>query len=92
MHPLDSWLAMLEGRGAVKDACVLEVAESAQLVELARDPRVGRFLLGRISDTVALVDPGREEELLKALRACGHTPKTISGLAPASVRDRGMRS
>ncbi len=79
MHPLDSWLPALEGDGVVKDACLLEVADTAQLVELARDPRIGRFLLGRLSDTVALVDPGREEELLKALRAAGHTPKTIAG-------------
>jgi hypothetical protein len=33
-----------------------------------------------LSDTVALVDPGSEEILVKALLAAGHTPRTVKGV------------
>jgi hypothetical protein len=78
-NPLDQWLPLLEADGVVVDACLVEVADAAQLVELARNPRIGRYLLGRLSDTAALVDPGHEDDLLKALRTAGHTPKTAQG-------------
>jgi hypothetical protein len=57
------------------NAAVLEVARPAQLLELAADPRIRRYLLARLSDTVALVDPGQAEPLEAALLAAGHTPK-----------------
>jgi hypothetical protein len=59
------------------NAAVLEVAHPAQLLELAADPRIRRYLLARLSDTVALVDPGQTESLEVALLATGHTPKLI---------------
>jgi hypothetical protein len=57
------------------NATVLEVAEPAQLAELAADGKVRRFLLGRLSDTAALVDPHSAKLLEDALLAGGHTPK-----------------
>ena len=57
------------------NATVLEVAEPAQLAELAADGRIRRFLLGRLSDTAALVDPNSAKLLEDALLAGGHTPK-----------------
>jgi hypothetical protein len=57
------------------NAAVLEVDHPAQLLELAADPRIRRYLLARLSDTVALVDPGQAESLEAALLAAGHTPK-----------------
>ena len=65
-----------------RDGSVLEAQDVAQLLELARDPKIGRYLLARLSDTVALVDPGAEEELVKALRAAGHTPRIAKGVEP----------
>jgi len=62
-------------------AAVLETADPAQLMELAADGKIRRFLLGRLSDTVALVDPGRADELERALLASGHTPKIAEGKA-----------
>ncbi|MCB1098723.1 MAG: hypothetical protein R3F19_24410 [Verrucomicrobiales bacterium] len=56
-------------------AAILETSDAPQLMELASDSKVRRFLLGRLSDTVALVDPGNAEELERALIAGGHTPK-----------------
>ena len=78
-NPLDALLPLVEGRGASLGVALLEVRSAAELVEIARDPRLGRHLLGRLSDSVALVDPGQEEALAEALRAAGHTPKMAKG-------------
>jgi hypothetical protein len=80
-HPLDPFLPLLEpdAPAHATDAEVLEVQDMAQLLELSRDPKVGRFLLARLSDTVALIDPGTSADLVKALCAAGHTPRTTKG-------------
>lgn len=76
---LDHLLPRLRGHGAIENATLLEVESPAQLVALARDPKTARYLLARIDDHTALVDPGAEDALFAALRAAGHTPKTIAG-------------
>ncbi len=63
-------------------ATVLEAADSAHLLELAANPKIRRYLLARLSDTVALVDPGHAEVLAKVLLSEGHTPKMVKGVAP----------
>ena len=63
-------------------AAVLEAADPAQLIELAANPKIRRYLLARLSDTVALVDPGHADALAKALLAEGQTPKMLKGVAP----------
>lgn len=80
-HPLDPFLPLLDpdAPAHLPDAEVLEVQDMAQLLELSRDPQVGRYLLSRLSDTVALIDPGASADLVKALRAAGHTPRTTKG-------------
>ena len=74
---LDSLLPRLEPiRNELHlNATIVEVSEPAQLAELAADGRIRRFLLGRLSDTAALVDPGATSLLENALLAAGHTPK-----------------
>ncbi len=74
---LDSLLPRLvPGRSELHvNASLLEVSEPAQLAELAADGKIRRFLLGRLSDTVALVDPGCAKQVEEALLAGGHTPK-----------------
>jgi hypothetical protein len=81
-HPLDRVLPLLEpdAPAVLANAEVLEVQDMAQLLELSRDPKIGRYLLARLSDTVALIDPGAQEDLIKALRAAGHTPRTAKGM------------
>jgi hypothetical protein len=54
---------------------ILEVSTTALLLELAVNPRVRRFLLGRLSDTDALIDPDWTAELVQALRKEGYLPK-----------------
>ena len=78
---LDSLLPLLEPDGPELhlNAAVLEVAEPTQLAELAADPRIGRYLLARLSDTIALVDPGQAREMERARLDAGHTPKVLRG-------------
>jgi hypothetical protein len=64
-----------------REAAVVEVADPAQLVELASNPKLRRYLVARLSDTVALVDPGQAEALARALLAEGHTPRRVKGVS-----------
>ena len=70
-------LADPEGMEIHTSAAVLEVADPAQLLELASDPGLGPLLLCRLSATAVLVDPGRADELVEVLRRRGHTPKVL---------------
>ena len=78
---LDSLLPLLQPEGPELhlNAAIVEVAEPAQLAELAADPRIRRYLLARLSDTVALVDPGHARDIESALLDAGHTPKVLTG-------------
>lgn len=78
---LDALLPLLQpqGREIHINAAVLEVTDMAQLAELAADTKIRRYLLARISDTAALVDPGCAEALEAALLTAGHTPKRLQG-------------
>lgn len=78
---LDRLLPQLEPAGPELhlNAAIVEVSEPMLLAELAADPRIRRYLLARISDTVALVDPGHSRDVEKALLDAGHTPKVLSG-------------
>ena len=60
-------------------AALLQVTDAAQMVEMAANPKVRRYLLARLSDTVALVDPAYLDALTRALLAEGHTPKIARG-------------
>lgn len=64
-----------------ENAAILEVSEMTQLVELASNPKIRRYLLARLSDTVALIDPGHGDALARALLAEGHMPKMEEGSA-----------
>ena len=81
---LETLLPLLEpARSELHEhVAVLEAADPAQLAELAANSKIRRYLLARLSDTVALVDPGHAEALANALRAEGHTPKMVKGVGP----------
>ena len=69
-----------------RNVAVLEVTDASRMIEFAADPKVRRYLLGRLSDTVALVDPGQEDALAKTLLALGHTNQEIAESLVVSVR------
>jgi hypothetical protein len=77
--PLDELLPMAEPASPEVHfgAAVLQVSDPAQLLELAGDPAVRPFLLCRLASQVALVDPGRADDLAEVLRRRGHTPKIL---------------
>lgn len=79
---LDELLPLLEPCQTAlhQNVTVLETSDIAQLAELAANPKIRRYLLARLSDTVALVDAGHSEALAKALLAEGHTPKMVKGI------------
>ena len=81
-HPLDPFLPLLEPDepAVLENADVLEVREMAQLLELSRNPKICRYLLARLSDTVALIEPGAADDLVKAMRVAGYTPGTAKGV------------
>jgi hypothetical protein len=78
---LDSLLPLLQPDGPELhlNAAILEVAGPAHLAELAADPQIRRYMLARLSDTVALVDPGHARDMERALLDAGHTPKVLAG-------------
>jgi hypothetical protein len=43
---------------------------------LARKP-VARYVLGRLSDTVLLIQPEDSEAVIEELRRMGHTPRVV---------------
>lgn len=57
---------------------LLEVKSKEQLMEMAFQPQIGGCLLGRLSDTMALVDPHKEDDLMNALLKHGYLPKKES--------------
>ena len=79
--PLVEVLPLLSGRRAEihRHVAVLRVTDAARMIEFAADPKVRRYLLGRLSDTVALVEPGQEDARAKALLALGHTSRVANG-------------
>jgi hypothetical protein len=57
---------------------LLEVDEPEALAALRADRALGPLILTAISDRVAAVAPGREDELIRRLRKAGHTPKVVN--------------
>ena len=56
---------------------LIEVADHLLLDDLYADARAARCLLVRLSGTVAVVAPGKFDDLLARLRKLGHTPKVL---------------
>lgn len=70
-----------EPGGAVlhENLTLIEVDDPAMLAELRADRSIGPLLLATLSERVAVVAPGRTEELTRRLLKAGHTPKMVSG-------------
>jgi len=57
---------------------LIEVADPLLLEELRADRRLAPLLVAQLSDCVAIVKPGAEEAVMRALLKAGHTPKVIN--------------
>lgn len=78
-EPIDEFLPLAEPSMPEVHlaAAVLEVADPAQLLELAADTALRPYLLCRLAPNVALIDPGRAYELAEVLLRRGYTPKIL---------------
>jgi hypothetical protein len=56
---------------------LIETSEKLLLDGLFADPATRPFLLARLSDTVALVQPNQFDVLLARVKKQGHTPKVL---------------
>lgn len=56
---------------------LLETSDRLLLDTLYADPKSSRFLLTRLSDTVAVIAPGQTESLQAYLLKIGQTPKVL---------------
>jgi EAL domain-containing protein (putative c-di-GMP-specific phosphodiesterase class I) len=56
---------------------VIEVAEGWLLDALLADTTAAKYIVLRLSETVAVVTPGALDALLARLRKLGHTPKVL---------------
>ena len=57
---------------------LIEVADRISLDVILADATAQKCLLTRLSDTVAIVAPGRYDALLARLLRLGHTPKVLA--------------
>lgn len=57
---------------------LIEVDEPVALAALRADRTLGPLILTALSDRVAAVAPGREDELIRRLLKAGHTPKVVN--------------
>lgn len=57
---------------------LVELDDPAALAELRADRAVGPLILTALSDRVAVVAPGRADELTRRLLKAGHTPKVVN--------------
>ena len=60
-----------------ENVALLEAANKLLLDTLYADPNTRPFLLARLSDTVAIVQPDKFDVLLSRLKKSGHTPKVL---------------
>ena len=60
-----------------QNLALLECADAATLAEVAAGP-LGRYLVRRLSDTVAVVDHAHLDLLVRTLEKGGYTPR-VSG-------------
>ena len=60
-----------------KNLPLLEVEEKILLDILLADPQASRLILRRLSDQVAVVEPGQVDNLQARLLKLGHLPKMV---------------
>jgi hypothetical protein len=59
--------------------CLIFTEDAVLAEELLARKKLAADVVGRLSDRVLLVRPGRVEAVLEELRKMGHTPQVVSG-------------
>jgi hypothetical protein len=60
-----------------KNVTLLRTVEPVLAEELMARKSLARWVLGRLSDTVLLVQPDESDAVLEELRKIGHTPRVV---------------
>jgi hypothetical protein len=60
-----------------KNVTLIRTTEPVLAEELLARKALARWVLGRMSDTVLLVEPGESEAVVEELRRMGHTPRVV---------------
>jgi hypothetical protein len=60
-----------------KNVALLRTNEPVLAEELLARKALSRWVLGRLSDTVLLVQPDQTEAVIDELRRMGHTPRVV---------------
>ncbi len=60
-----------------RNVALIRTTEPVLAEELLARKTLARLVAGRLSDTVILVQPGAEDEVLDELRRMGHTPRVV---------------
>ena len=58
---------------------VIEVAHSFLLDMILNDKKTNPYVMKRLSDRVAIIDPTQFDKLVERLRKMGHLPKVLEG-------------
>lgn len=58
--------------------CLVQTEDAVLAEELLARKKLAQDIVGRLTDRVLLVRPGRVEAVLQELRAMGHTPAVAS--------------
>lgn len=58
-----------------RNVSLVRANDAIMAEELLARPRLSRMILGRLTDDVLLVRPGKAAEVVEELRKMGHTPR-----------------
>jgi hypothetical protein len=58
--------------------CLIQTEDAVLAEELLARKKLAQDLIGRLSDRVLLIRPGRVEAVVQELQKMGHTPSVIS--------------
>lgn len=59
--------------------CLVQTEDAVLAEELLARKKLAQDIVGRLTDRVLLVRPGRVESVVQELQAMGHTPAVVTG-------------
>ncbi len=80
--PYDTGRTSAGGRIAVKlhrRVCLVQTEDALLAEELLARKKLAQDIVGRLTDRVLLIRPGRAEAVVAELQKMGHTPQVATG-------------
>lgn len=60
-----------------RNVCLIRVTDSLLADELLSRPKLNQWIVGRLTNDVLLVRPGKVAETVEEIRKMGHTPQIV---------------